>query len=67
MEGKPLWRDYLPEVRAVIEALHEPSKLMREGGAEIFRAINPDHSDIAAEDDAANVWRLMIDVMRKDI
>lgn len=24
MGGKPLWMDYLPEVRAVVEALREP-------------------------------------------
>lgn len=28
MEGKPLWRDYLPEARAVVEALREPSDTM---------------------------------------
>lgn len=24
MDGKPLWQDYLPEVRAVLEAIREP-------------------------------------------
>ena len=64
MDGKPLWQDYLPEARAVIEALHEPSQSMREAGAEIVRALCPDHSPAAAEDDAASVWRLMIDAMQ---
>jgi hypothetical protein len=30
MNGKPLWMDYLPEARAVIEAIREPSDGMVE-------------------------------------
>lgn len=26
MDGKPLWQNYLPEVRAVLEAISEPSE-----------------------------------------
>jgi len=40
---------------------------MREAGAEIFRVVQPDHSEAAAEDDAATVWRLMIDAMRTGV
>lgn len=29
MGGKPLWMDYLPEVRAVVEAIREPSEDMK--------------------------------------
>lgn len=64
MDGKPLWQDYLPETRAVLAAIREPSQSMREAGAEIIRALCPDHSVTAAEDDAACVWRLMIDAMQ---
>lgn len=28
MDGKPLWMDYLPEVRAVLQAIREPSESM---------------------------------------
>ena len=28
MNGKPLWQDYLPEVRAVIAAIREPTEAM---------------------------------------
>jgi hypothetical protein len=28
MDGKPLWMDYLPEVRAVVEAIRQPSEEM---------------------------------------
>lgn len=62
-----MWQSYVPQAMAVVDALYEPSKSMLEGGAEVFRAANPHHSEIAAEDDAANVWRLMVDVMRKGI
>jgi hypothetical protein len=30
MDGKRLWQDYLPEVRAVLEAIREPSAKMEE-------------------------------------
>ena len=28
MDGKPLWMDYLPEARAVLEAIRDPSSAM---------------------------------------
>ncbi|MBO9377655.1 hypothetical protein GG804_12835 [Sphingomonas histidinilytica] len=28
MDGKPLWQDYVPEVRAVLTAIREPSETM---------------------------------------
>lgn len=33
MDGKPLWMDYLPEARAVIEAIREPSEAMIDAGS----------------------------------
>ncbi|KAA9019914.1 hypothetical protein F4U96_06205 [Sphingobium limneticum] len=61
------WQDCIPQTLAVLEAFHEPSQPMREAGAEIFRVVQPDHSEAAAEDDAATVWRLMIDAMRTGV
>ncbi|MBN9504970.1 MAG: hypothetical protein J0I69_02995 [Altererythrobacter sp.] len=51
MEGKPLWQDYLPEARAVLEAIREPSDAMLEVDAR-----RPDGS-FYPEDH----WRAMID------
>jgi hypothetical protein len=65
-EGKPMWQSYLPQVAAVVEALHEPSERMKESGGEIFHGYNPDHSEFANQSDATDVWRMMIDAMSKD-
>lgn len=66
-DGKPMWRSYLPQVRAVLEALHEPSARMAEAGAEIIRHVGPEESDAGYQSDAANVWRFMIDAVREDL
>jgi len=34
MNGKPLWQDYLPEARAVIDAIREPNETMIAAGGE---------------------------------
>lgn len=65
-EGHPMWHSYMPQVVAVLDALHEPSELMKEAGSEIFKGYNPEQSDYAHLSDAANVWRYMIDSMRRD-
>jgi len=65
-EGKPLWRSYLPQARAVLEAIHEPSLRMTEAGATVIRYVGPEESPSGYESDAANVWRFMIDAMRED-
>lgn len=51
MEGKPLWRDYVPEVRAVLTAIREPSEAML--------AVDPagPTGSIYPED----IWRAMVD------
>lgn len=64
-QSEDRWRDYLPAVVAVVDALHEPSEFMQEAGGEIFRTYNPHHAEFALQSDAANCWRLMIDAMRK--
>jgi hypothetical protein len=61
------WRRHIPQVIAVIEALHEPGASMKEAGAEVIRHIGPDESTLAYQSDAANIWRFMIDAIRKDI
>jgi hypothetical protein len=55
------WHDFLPQAHAIIDALREPSPMMIEAGSEIIMADAPDLSDVAARDDAANIWRTMID------
>ena len=65
-QGKPLWRGYLPQVYAVLEAIHEPSLRMTEAGATIIRYVGPDESPSSYQGDAANAWRFMIDAMRED-
>lgn len=66
-EGKPLWQSYLPQVRTVLEAIHEPSLQMAEAGAEVIRYANPEEATLGFQGDAANVWRFMIDAIGKDI
>jgi len=51
MEGRPLWQDYLPEVRAVIQAIRDPSH-------EMVQAVPSDtNAPIYPED----IWQAMID------
>ena len=64
---KSSWQSYVPQVCAVLEAIHEPSASMREAGAEVIRYVSPDEVALSHEGDAANVWRFMIDAMHKDI
>lgn len=66
-DGKPLWLSYLPQIRAVIEAIHEPSLRMTEAGATIIRYVGPEESQSGYQSDAANAWRFMIDAMREDL
>jgi hypothetical protein len=61
------WKAYLPQVRAVLDAVHEPSDYMKEAGAGITRYISPDSDERAHAQDAANVWRFMIDAMKKQL
>lgn len=62
MDGKPLWQDYLPEARAVLGALREPSPAMIEAGSEITSHIASTESSESFAADAANVWRVMVGV-----
>ena len=66
-EGRPLWQYYVPQVRTVLEEIHEPSPSMMEAGAEVIKYVSPDEAAPGYQGDAANVWRFMIDAMRKDI
>lgn len=66
-EGQPVWRAYLPQVQAVLEALHEPSVHMTEAGAELIRYVGPEESEEGYQSDAANVWRFMIGAMREEL
>jgi hypothetical protein len=42
MGGKPLWQDYLPEVRAVLTAIREPSDGMIQAAADCESSIVAD-------------------------
>ncbi|WP_454888183.1 hypothetical protein [Sphingobium herbicidovorans] len=66
-EGRPLWQSYVPQVRTVLEVIHEPSPSMMEAGAEVIKYVSPDEAAPGHQGDAANVWRFMIDAIRKDI
>jgi hypothetical protein len=59
MGGKPLWMDYLPEVRAVLEAIREPDEAvltaLRDNAP--YDGMEAEY----AEEDAAPCWRAMID------
>jgi len=66
VDGTPAWRAYVPQVMTVLAAIHEPSDVMKEAGAEIVRHVGEGESDYAHQSDAANIWRFMIDAMRRD-
>ena len=55
MDGKPLWQDYLPEARAVIEAIRET------GRDSVAKACEDDR--IIAWGDYGEFWEAMIDVL----
>jgi len=64
--GAPRWATYLPQVMAVIDALHEPDRAMQEAGLEIIRYIGLEESELGYQSDAANVWRFMMDALHQD-
>lgn len=63
--GTPRWSAFLPQVMGVIEALHEPDEMMKEAGSEIIRHVGNEESDTGYRSDAANVWRFMMDALRR--
>ncbi|KKC27339.1 hypothetical protein WP12_04055 [Sphingomonas sp. SRS2] len=60
MDGKPLWRDYVPEVLAVVKALREPSEAMVEAAGERWN-----YSDNGGRErrDFEHEWRAAIDAI----
>lgn len=64
--GVPRWTAYLSQVMAVIDALHEPDRAMREAGLEIIRYVGREESELGYQSDAANIWRFMMDVLHQD-
>lgn len=60
-----MWQSYLPEVMAVVDAIHEPSLAMTHVGAEIIANVSTDETHSGRQSDAANVWRFMADAMRE--
>ena len=59
MDGKPLWMDYLPEVRAVIAAIREPSEAMEWGRA-------ADRDVVGYDAPPGVVWQEMIDALMEE-
>lgn len=60
-DDNPTWQNYLSNVRAVLQAIREPTDGMMEAGAEIIRNVGPSESPEAHRNDAANTWRFMVD------
>lgn len=58
MDGKPLWQDYVPEVRAVLAAIREPSEHAVEGGSTRFRGIG-----LQTREAVTQAWGTMIDAL----
>lgn len=56
MDGRPLWQDYAPEVRAVLAAIRQPSSAM------VQAAPDDRNRPIYAED----IWQAMIDAAIED-
>ncbi|WP_260927425.1 hypothetical protein [Novosphingobium sp. 9] len=69
MDGKPLWMDYLPEVRAVLQAIREPDEAMIEAASHISAGeISAADTDFRDGLDAARAmvvkdWLKMIDAV----
>lgn len=64
MDGRPLWMDYLPEARAVLRAVREPSRVMTDAGGEVEYAGESDGEDVnvsAGNYAAGVIYRAMID------
>jgi hypothetical protein len=59
MDGKPLWVSYLPEVRAVLTAIREPSEPMQEAGSDVQIPGNLWGSD--------DIWRAMVDAALSEL
>ncbi len=63
--GTPRWAAFLPHALAVVDALHEPDDMMKEAGSEIIRHVGSEEADTGYRSDAANVWRFMMDALRR--
>jgi hypothetical protein len=60
-EVRPAWKEHIATVCSALQAMRDPSRSMMEAGAEITRNVGRAESDAAYINDAANVWRFMID------
>ena len=55
MDGKPLWQDYLPEVRAVLDAIRAPDEAMTIAGEAHIESL-PAHRPLTMR-----IWAAMVD------
>lgn len=62
MDGKPLWQDYLPEARAVIEAIREPSEAMQVAGVNAPNYLE----DQSSRRGCTNIYATMIDALLEE-
>jgi hypothetical protein len=64
LDGQSLWRDYIPEVRAVLTAVRDPSDKMQDAAYRMEWSTGGDGD--AADANAINVWQAMIDAILKE-
>ena len=65
-DAELLRRMYRENARVAISALRDPDEFMIQSGAEIIRHISSDESNDAFLNDAANIWRFMVDAALSD-
>jgi len=61
------WREYVPHVRAAVEAMREPTVAMSRAGAGFPADEFDDGSTHVVSDTAVDVWQAMIDAALKEI
>lgn len=54
-EGRPMWQSYLPQVRAVLDAISEPDPAMIDAAVTTASRIGPS--------DHVGIWRAMVEAM----
>jgi len=60
------WEDFLPQARAVLQAIREPSMAMKLAGAQKITAQMPRVGPQADYDAANDSWQAMLDTALKD-
>ena len=66
MDGKPLWMNYLPEVRAVLAAIREPSQPMLDAAFAVEDDVQTATGWTRGKVDCLHRWPTMIDAMLEE-